>query len=294
MAMISRVILFMLLKRERGDRMKISEYPKTENLDPTDSFIIETDAGTKSVQVEDMVFPKSLSNDNAIVHKTNIRGKNLGDTYTPEQKEAINSGTFNDLYIGDYWEKDDVKWQIVDINYFLNTSNHLAIMPTKSIAQSVLDERTTANIINSVGYNNCHQRIQNSNPSANLYTDTSILLDHIYPLFGQSNVMPVSLYFSTGVTNNDIVYGLSTSTLLSLPTCSQIMGFPGECLLSKSNTQNMPQLAYFKLIRDNDPEEYWTRDINSSAYMNYIQYGNSIAQAAMNKIKGIRSLFYVY
>ena len=40
---------------------------------------------------------------NAGSHNGIYRGNNLGSSVTEEQWNAIQSGTFEDLYIGDYW-----------------------------------------------------------------------------------------------------------------------------------------------------------------------------------------------
>ena len=45
---------------------------------------------------------KSLTQ-NAGFHNSIFRGKNLGTSITSEQWSAISSGTFDDLFIGDYW-----------------------------------------------------------------------------------------------------------------------------------------------------------------------------------------------
>ena len=42
---------------------------------------------------------------NAGFHNSIYRGKNLGAYVTDEQWDAIKAGTFDDLFIGDYWEK---------------------------------------------------------------------------------------------------------------------------------------------------------------------------------------------
>ena len=46
------------------------------------------------------------------------RGKCLGETPTDEQYAAIAAGTFDDMFIGDYWLKDGVYYRILDINYY--------------------------------------------------------------------------------------------------------------------------------------------------------------------------------
>ena len=76
-----------------------------------------------------------LTYDNAGAHNSIYRGKNLGTTVTEEQWEAISSGTFTDLYIGDYWVIGGVNWRIAAFDYYLNsgdtscTTHHVVIVP---------------------------------------------------------------------------------------------------------------------------------------------------------------------
>lgn len=47
------------------------------------------------------------------------RGKNLGATFTLSQRDAIRTGTFDDLYVGDYWTGlNGVRYIIAHFNYF--------------------------------------------------------------------------------------------------------------------------------------------------------------------------------
>jgi hypothetical protein len=63
------------------------------------------------------------------------RGKYLGDTYTNEQKQAIANGSFDDLFVGDYWTINGVNWRIADFDYYYNigdtnfTKHHVIIVP---------------------------------------------------------------------------------------------------------------------------------------------------------------------
>lgn len=71
----------------------------------------------------------------AAVHNGMYRGKNLGTSVTAEQYAAISSGSFKDLFIGDYWVIDGVNWRIAAIDYYYNcgdtnfTTHHLVIVP---------------------------------------------------------------------------------------------------------------------------------------------------------------------
>ena len=81
---------------------------------PTDSCLIPIHDGTglkkitfanfraKAVKDTEAKIAPLLFN-NAGAHNAIYRGKSLGSTVTTAQYSAINAGTFDDLYIGDYW-----------------------------------------------------------------------------------------------------------------------------------------------------------------------------------------------
>jgi len=77
--------------------------------------------------------------DNAGAHNSIYRGKYLGTSLTPTQQTAISSGTFEDLYIGDYWTIGGVNYRIAGFNYFRNvgdtalTANHVTIVPDTTL-----------------------------------------------------------------------------------------------------------------------------------------------------------------
>lgn len=52
-------------------------------------------------------------------HNALVRGKSLGSEFTDAQKAAISAGTFDDMYLGDWWEVNGRKWYIIGFNYFL-------------------------------------------------------------------------------------------------------------------------------------------------------------------------------
>lgn len=72
---------------------------------------------------------------NAGAHNAIYRGKSLGSTVTTAQYNAIKAGTFEDLYIGDYWTIGDVNYRIAAFDYYLNsgdtscTTHHVVIVP---------------------------------------------------------------------------------------------------------------------------------------------------------------------
>ena len=78
---------------------------------------------------------------NAGAHNAVYRGKCLGSVTTDDQWAAIAAGTFDDLYIGDYWTIDEVNWRIAAFNYFLHTgdfkctTNHVVVVPDTILYQ---------------------------------------------------------------------------------------------------------------------------------------------------------------
>ena len=76
-----------------------------------------------------------LINANAGAHNSIYRGKYLGTNITATQYAAIAAGTFEDLYIGDFWTIDGINYRIAAFDYFLNsgdtpcTDHHIVIVP---------------------------------------------------------------------------------------------------------------------------------------------------------------------
>ena len=61
----------------------------------------------------------------AISHKMIYRGKNLGTSFTTEQSQAVQNGTFTDMYVGDYWVINGKTRRIGDIDYFIRCGDNV-------------------------------------------------------------------------------------------------------------------------------------------------------------------------
>ena len=76
-----------------------------------------------------------LCPDGAGPHNGAFRGKYLGAEVTSDQWAAISAGTFEDLFIGDYWTIDGVNWRIAAFDYWYRTgstictTHHALIVP---------------------------------------------------------------------------------------------------------------------------------------------------------------------
>ena len=54
------------------------------------------------------------------VHNAVYRGRNLGSVVTEEQSAMIYSGSFSDIFVGDYWECNGEKFRVVGLNSLMN------------------------------------------------------------------------------------------------------------------------------------------------------------------------------
>lgn len=82
-------------------------------------------------------------------HNAIYRGKNLGTSVTEAQYAAIYAGTFDELYIGDYWVINGVTWRIAAFDYYLRcgntdlTTHHAVIVPDSSLYNHVMNDTNT-------------------------------------------------------------------------------------------------------------------------------------------------------
>lgn len=149
-----------------------------------------------------------LTYDNAGAHNSIYRGKNLGTTVTEEQWEAISSGTFTDLYIGDYWVIGGVNWRIAAFDYYLNcgdtsfTKHHAVIVPDTCLynAQMNTTNVTTGAYKGSAMY------------TANLAQAKST----INSAFGSSHVLSHRIYLSNATSNGRASAGEWTDSTVDL------------------------------------------------------------------------------
>ena len=127
---------------------------------PTDSCLIPIHDGTglkkitfanfktKAVEGTEAKIAPLLFN-NAGAHNAIYRGKSLGSTVTTAQYAAIKAGTFDDLYIGDYWTIGGVNYRIAAFDYYLNsgdtncTTHHVVIVPDTCLYNAQMHNTTS-------------------------------------------------------------------------------------------------------------------------------------------------------
>ena len=236
---------------------------------------------------------EQLTYDNAGAHNSIYRGKNLGTTVTEEQWEAISSGTFTDLYIGDYWVIGGVNWRIAAFDYYLNcgdtsfTKHHAVIVPDTCLynAQMNTTNVTTGAYKGSAMY------------TANLTQAKST----INSAFGSSHVLSHRIYLSNATSNGRASAGEWTDSTVDLMCEHMVYG--SGIFSPVSDGSNVPnnyrvekgQLPLFALepSRICNRAAWWLRDVITAAnFASVNNDGNASSNNASNS-HGVRPAFCI-
>ena len=84
-------------------------------------------------------------------HNAIYRGQSLGTSVSADQYAEIQAGTFNDMFIGDYWTIGGIVYRIAAFDYWYNcgdtacTTHHVVLVPDTCIGenQKMNDSHTT-------------------------------------------------------------------------------------------------------------------------------------------------------
>ena len=91
-----------------------------------------------------LAYPVPMSN--AGFHNSVYRGKYLGTAVTDTQWTAIGNGTFEDLYIGDYWTIGGINYRIAAFDYYYRTgdtscdTHHVVLVPDVIMYTHVMND----------------------------------------------------------------------------------------------------------------------------------------------------------
>lgn len=284
---------------------RVIEQTPATTVSADDMFLVDGALGTRAIKHSDMsriydqeFGPKSLWGDNIPVEvRRNIfRGKNLGPTVTAAQYAAIAAGTFEDLFIGDYWEEtvsetETRVWRIVDIEYWKTTgdvnctTNHVVIMPDGSLGTGKMYEENTV----SGGY------VGSTMVTSNLYGAYST----IHNFFGSQHILSYRDFLVNSATANGANGGGWYGASITLPTEPMMFG----CYVNNQAAKDMQnpfrmtpsgrQLALMRIapIYLCRRETNWLRDIAPNNSFCIIGYQKVPSYGLATNVHGIRPVF---
>lgn len=229
---------------------------------------------------------------NAGSHNAIYRGKNLGTSVTAEQYAAISAGTFDDLYIGDYWVINGVTWRIAAFDYFLHngdtecTTHHAVIVPDECLynAQMNTTNDTTG------GY----AAVKNRGVLTNAETA-------IKAAFGTSHILSHRVYLTNAVANGKPSGGAWFDTICDLMNEEMVYGTgifrptsDGSTILANYRVEKsqLPLFAH-EPSRIINRTNYWLRDVVTAARFAAVDAYGGAAYSNASASLGVRPAFCI-
>lgn len=227
-----------------------------------------------------------------VMRRTVYRGINLGSEFTDAQKAAIRDGTFEGLYLGDYWSIRGSTWRIVDFNYWLNTGDvpcilpHLVIMPDALLYSSKMNETDTTD----GGY------VGSQMYTTNLENAKAI----INAAFGDANILNHREYLTNAVSNGHSSASAWYDSTVELP--NEIMMYGSFVFTPAGDGSFVPNLytidktqlalmkTYPRFINPNQ-QTNWLRDVVSSNTFARIEAYGITGSGLASASRGVRPVF---
>ena len=249
----------------------LTEYPAVSRPAKNDIFIIDGPKGTRKLTMADAAI-ELIGMISSINHRNIWRGKFLGNAVTAAQNAAIENGTFDDIFIGDYWTISGVDWVVADMDYFYRTGDteltkhHLVIIPRSGLYTHVMNDANSTE----GGYANSKMRASGLDEAKAKFTAA----------FGDMIITRREL-FTNAVTNGKPSGGAWMDATVELMNEIMVYGttvFTPGCdgaTIPYLYTTNKIQLAAFQLnpafitVRR---QWYWLRDVVSTTDFASVDY----------------------
>lgn len=220
------------------------------------------------------------------IHNSIYRGKNLGTSITTAQYAAISGGTFDDMYVGDYWVHGGNTWYIAGFDYICNTTTpHVIIVLGTPIEEALMNTTSTTSTV-VTGYSNSVVR------SSCLVAGTTH--DAVVSFAGSSHILSFNCRATSGISS-------STSLTMSIELMTEVMVYGTmwcNCLLMEGNynlryTILKSQLPLFRYRTDlqNIDDSYWLQDIVSQNSYAIADFGGNPGYLYMGSNAGVRPFF---
>lgn len=240
----------------------------------------------------DALVPATAAGHNAI-----YRGKYLGSSVTAAQWAAIKAGTFEDLYIGDYWTIGGVDYVIAAFDYYLHcgdtetTVHHVTLVPRKNMYTHVMND---TNIVTG-GYVGSKMYKSGLNSAKTTIANA----------FGSTHILTIRQLY-TNATNADYGFGTAFAWYDDSVFLMNEMNVYGSYVFvefyrttqwgadkySPDNSQ-YPIFAFDKTMIHTG-ENYWLRNVANSTGFASVLNGGRCACDNASHVLGVRPAFNIY
>lgn len=278
---------------------------------PTDSCLIPIHDGTglkkitfanfraKAVEGTEAKIAPLLFN-NAGAHNAIYRGKSLGSTVTTAQYAAIKAGTFDDLYIGDYWTIGGVNYRIAAFDYYLNsgdtscTTHHVVIVPDTCLYNAQMHNTSSGGWESGAANTTAGGYVGSDMYKSNLEQAKTTIKSAF-----SGHVLKHRIYLTNAVANGRASGGAWCDSEVDL-MCEQMV-YGSGIFSPVSDGSNVPsnyrveksQLPLFQHepSRICNRETWWLRDVITASRFAVVDYGGSAYSYDASRSYGVRPVF---
>ena len=280
---------------------------------PTDSCLIPIHDGTglkkitfanfraKAVEGTEAKIAPLLFN-NAGAHNAIYRGKSLGSTVTTAQYAAIKAGTFDDLYIGDYWTIGGVNYRIAAFDYYLNsgdtncTTHHVVIVPDTCLYNAQMHNTSSGGWESGAANTTAGGYVGSDMYKSNLEQAKTTIKSAF-----SGHVLKHRIYLTSAVANGRASGGAWCDSEVDL-MCEQMV-YGSGIFSPVSDGSNVPanyrveksQLPLFQHepSRIGNRATWWLRDVITASYFAYVTSGGNADYDTASNSRGVRPAFCI-
>ncbi|MBO5014691.1 MAG: hypothetical protein J6C92_02655 [Bacteroidaceae bacterium] len=235
-----------------------------------------------------------LGNQNAGFHNSIYRGKNLGSSVSAEQWAQIGAGTFDDMFVGDYWVINGVTWRIAAFDYWVNANSlskhHVVIVPDTNLATCQMNStNTTAGAY----YNSDFRTGNNSN------TGRATAISAVNGAFGSAHILTYKDYLHSAVVDGHPSGQEWADCTVELMNEEMVYGghifapIANGSAVYSNYTTSKSQLPLFQHdhSRIANRAHWWLRSVVSSALFAFVNLHGGADNANASDSFGVRPAF---
>ena len=235
----------------------------------------------------------AIATTGAGAHNAIYRGKYLGSAVTEAQYAAIAAGTFEDMYIGDYWTIGGVNYRIAAFDYYYRTgdtscdTHHITLVPDGNMYTHVMNDTniTTGAYVGSKMYTEGLTQAKTTINSA----------------FGEAHVLNHRQYLKNATTDGYESGGSWYDSTVELMTEQNVYGGKifGNSLngtaLAANYTVDKSQYPLFAFRPDmiSNRAWFWLRDVVSASVFAYVYAYGCADSSNASHANGVRPAFSI-
>ena len=269
----------------------MNKYKKQLFAGEASEFLLLDSTGRRMANALELLsITNGTAGNNAGTHNSLFRGKNLGSALTPEQSAAIVAGTFDDLFVGDYWVINNVRYRIAGFDIFLHTGDteltkhHAVIVPDTNLYNAQMN---TQNVTTGGYYN-----------SAMKQSNLAQALTTVRNAFGAAHIVKRKALLTNAVSGDNPSGWSWYESEIDLMTERQVYGSPAWGQAQHNGYDAGADYSRFPLFTlapefITNRAWYWLRDVRSASRFALVTtdgraYGNYASDSG-----GVRPAFLI-